>query len=282
MPRTSIHQLCLPSTTFEEDVRLAAEVGYDGLGIDTRKLDAGREAAQAELLRAAGLRAGVCCNRVWSILPTTNFPEPADPAERVADICAGIERLAPFAPDAVFVVLGASWPGGLDAAWRSVSDGLRRIHEAASRHGTTLAVEPMLREGGVRVAEPLVRSVDETIDVFERLGLDDASVVVDVWHLFDSPDLLAQLRRHARRVSAVQMCDYHEPRTWRDRLLPGDGEGDVPGILGALEAGGFDGWLDLEVFSDELWQAPPREFMARGLDAIHRSWAARHAPEALP
>ena len=136
MPRTSIHQLCLPLTTFEEDV-IAAEVGYDGLGIDTRKLDVGREAEQAALLRAAGLGAGVCCNRVWSILPTTNFPDPADPSERVADICAGIERLAPFAPDAVFVVLGASWPGGLDAAWPAVATGCagstRRPAGAGSR-----------------------------------------------------------------------------------------------------------------------------------------------------
>ena len=41
-------------------------------------------------------------------------------------------------------------------------------------------------------------------------------------------------------------------RSWKDRVLPGDGVIDLPAILGALEAGGFDGWFDMEIFGS--WQ----------------------------
>lgn len=276
-PRTSVNQLCLPATTFAEDVTLARRAGYAGLGISTGKLAAGRDEEDAALFRQSGLAAAVCCNAVWSILPTGNFTAPADPKDRIADICAGIERLARFRPASVFCALGVPDADPAEAAWPVVDDGLRRIHDAALAAGTTLSVEPMVREGGRVIARPLATSVEETIDLFGRLGFDDMSVVVDIWHLHDSDRFLESLRAFAGRVSAVQMCDYHPPRVWRDRLMPGDGAGHVREALAALDEGGFTGWLDLEVFSDELWELPPAEFMARGLTAIQDCWRARKA-----
>lgn len=267
----SVHELCLPNTTFAEDVEFARALGYDGLGIDAGKL--GDAVADLELWQESGLSAGVACAAVWSILPTGNFTAPSDPRERVAIICDGIRALAPFRPDSVFCVLGAE--GDDPAASRAaVDEGLRRIADVAGEHGTTLSVEPMVREGGRLVERPLVASIDQTLDLLDRLGI-GGSVVADIWHLWDSPGLLEEVRQHAGRISAVQMNDYHEPRVWRDRLLPGDGEGHVREVLGALDEGGFSGWLDLEVFSDELWELPAQEFLARGLAAMRRCWDER-------
>src|SRR5262249_48250671 len=156
-------------------------------------------------------------------------------------ICDGIRKLAPFRPDSVFCVLGAEGDDPV-AARAAVDDGLRRIAEVAAEHGTTVSIEPMIREGGRPVERPLVASVTETLDLLDRLGI-HGSVVVDIWHLWDSPGILDELRRHAGRVSALQMNDFHPPRVWRDRLLPGDGQGHVREVLAALDEGGFTGWL---------------------------------------
>jgi len=276
-PDISVNQLCLPRTTFAEDVRLAAELGYTGISIDVAKLGSGpdSDAAALEAFQRSGLKAAVCCNGNWSMLPIPNFPAPADARERIEDICAGALRLAPFQPDSFFVVLGQPGELTIDEAWRTIDDGLQKIHDVVAETGATLSIEVMTREGGRLIDQPMVASIVETLELLDRLGLDDVQIVADIWHLFDSPQFLDDLRRNAGRISALQMCDYHRPRRWRDRLMPGRGSGHVREALAALEEGGFTGWLDLEVFSDDLWKESPREFMALGLSSINQCWDER-------
>jgi sugar phosphate isomerase/epimerase len=62
------------------------------------------------------------------------------------------------------------------------------------------------------------------------------------------PDILDDLQKHADRFICIQINDRRRPRSWADRVLPGDGDLDLPGFFGALGSGGFKGWSDLEVF----------------------------------
>ena len=74
-------------------------------------------------------------------------------------------------------------------------------------------------------------------------------------------------------------------RTGADRVLPGDGVADLPTILGALERAGWDGYYDLEIFSDNgafghawpdsLWDVPAAELARRGREAFERVWEAQ-------
>ena len=59
---------------------------------------------------------------------------------------------------------------------------------------------------------------------------------------------------------------------------------DLPAIFGALEAASYDGWYDLEIFSDDgtfgtahadsLWALDPLELVERGRDGFLRTWQA--------
>ena len=70
-----------------------------------------------------------------------------------------------------------------------------------------------------------------------------------------------------------------------DRLLPGDGVADVPRILGLLDEAGWDGFYDLEIFSDNgafgnafpdsIWDWAPEELARRGRDAFFACWERR-------
>jgi sugar phosphate isomerase/epimerase len=82
------------------------------------------------------------------------------------------------------------------------------------------------------------------------------------------------------------VADWRQPtRGWADRVLPGDGVADLPAILGALERTGWDGYYDLEIFSDNgtfgnawpgsLWEVPAEELARAGREALARAWAAR-------
>ena len=97
---------------------------------------------------------------------------------------------------------------------------------------------------------------------------------------------LDDVRAAAHRLAGVHVNDWREPtRGWADRVLPGDGVAGVPAILAALEAAGWDGFYDLEIFSDDgtfgsaypdsLGGLAPLELARRGLESFTRCWEER-------
>jgi sugar phosphate isomerase/epimerase len=101
---------------------------------------------------------------------------------------------------------------------------------------------------------------------------------------------LDDLRKYADRFICIQVNDRRQPRSWADRLLPGDGALDLRGFFGALDAGGFKGWYDLEVFSDNgmwgdaypdsLYNLKPTEVANRAVTGFRKEWDKRKVPAA--
>src|SRR5262249_1746308 len=71
------------------------------------------------------------------------------------------------------------------------------------------------------------------------------------WHLWNTETVLEDIEREAPRFVGVHVADWGEPtRGWADRVLPGEGVAALPTILSALDSAGWDGFYDLEIFSD--------------------------------
>src|SRR6185437_1062619 len=94
------------------------------------------------------------------------------------------------------------------------------------------------------------------------------------------------IESHAHHFAGVHLNDWRNgTRGWADRVLPGDGVADVPAILAALERAGWDGYYDLEVFSDNgafgtaysdsLWDVEPAELVRRGRESFTYCWEER-------
>ena len=105
-----------------------------------------------------------------------------------------------------------------------------------------------------------------------------------VYHSWDEPGLHDQLRRYASRINSVQVCDIRQPeRSPFDRELPGRGRSVAPAIIATLLGAGYDGWWELEIFSDDgtygtalpdsYWAMPPRDFLTRAKKAFDESYA---------
>src|SRR5207248_7470933 len=90
-----------------------------------------------ERFRASGLEAAAAVPAVPSILPLPLMPGPADPAERVEAICAGIERLAQFEPACVLFLTG---PGDDGTA---TLEGIRTLAATGRPPGRRAALEPV-------------------------------------------------------------------------------------------------------------------------------------------
>ena len=142
-----------------------------------------------------------------------------------------------------------------------------------------VALEPI--HASARDDFTMVDNLPDTVDLLEEVG-EPMGILFDTWHLWDTPDVLDHIRAHAHRFPAVHVNDWRDPtRGWDDRALPGEGIMDLPAIFGALEAGGFDGWYELEIFStetypDSLLKLDPAELVRRGKAGFMQAWEARH------
>jgi sugar phosphate isomerase/epimerase len=278
-PRFSISQITTLASTFADDVRLYSAAELDGIGVWELKLTDGGDAEALELLEASGLGSAAAVPAIPSILPLPLMAGPADPAERIDAICASLHRLAPFRPSGVVCLTG---PGD---DRDTVVEGLRTIGAEAERAGVRVGLEPINRVGGEDWT--MISSLPEAVELLEDAGHAALGIQFDSWHLWDTPTLLDDIERHCDRFLGVHIADWREPtRSWADRVLPGDGVTDLPEILSALERSGWDGFYDLEIFSDNgafgnawpdsVWDWPPEDAVRRGRGAFERAWDARN------
>jgi sugar phosphate isomerase/epimerase len=215
-------------------------------------------------------------------LPHLGGPE--EPAERIDAFCRSLERLAPFAPSSIVCLTGTGLGRDEDEAHAIAVDGLATIAREAERLGLRIGLEPYQRTGGEEWT--IATSIPEAVQLIRDAGDPPAlGIQFDSWHLWNTPTLYDDIEREIDRFVGVHIADYREPtRGWADRALSGDGVGDLPRILSALDAAGWDGLYDIEIFSDDgtfgaeypdsFWAAPATETLARARAAFEQCWSA--------
>ena len=281
-PRVSVSQITTFRSSFAEDLREYAAAGLDGIGLWELKLPEDSDAEALELVEASGLELASAVPAVPSILPLPLLGGPDDPQERIEALCDSLERLAPFRPSGVVCLTGTGEGRDPDEARAVVVDGLRVVAAEAERLGLRVALEPYQRDGGGLWT--IASSIPEALELIRDAGGPAAlGLQFDVWHLWNTPTLFDDIESEIDRFVGVHVCDWRSPtRGFADRALPGDGAADVPAVLHALDAAGWDGLYDIEIFSDDgtfgseyddsLWALPAEEALARVRAAFERCW----------
>jgi sugar phosphate isomerase/epimerase len=281
-PQLSVIEFTTPMLTFAQDLETYRRAGFEAIGISENKLSDDR--ADLEQLRASGLVASSFFPAAGSILPRASATDEADPELRIATLVQSIHRVAPFGPAVCFVIPGPLGRYESAEAWERVVDGCRTLASAAANEGMRLAVEimhPTLAE-----EFSFLTSLQDGIRLIDDVDEPNVALALDLWHLDPDADDLADVRQHASRVASVHVNDRRDPtRSWCDRVLPGDGTLDLVGILGSLDQGGFRGWFELEVISDDgrvehdfpdsLWRRDPVELVSAGRTQFLALWERR-------
>jgi sugar phosphate isomerase/epimerase len=294
-PPLSVGEYTTPHLSFRDDLRVYREAGMAGIGIDAGLKLGGRETVSGEDLeafRASGLTATFCFPGLPTILPLTVMrAEPADPGTRVEAICRALEGLSVFEPVCFVCGTGPTGTLELDHARELAVSGLQRVARAAADVGATIAIEPM--HSSIADLYSWVTDLPGAVALLDDIGAPNTGILVDVWHLWDTPDLLQHIRTHVDRIVGVHVDDWREPtRSWSDRVLPGDGVADVRGILGVLDDAGYRGWYELEIFSDDgkfgndfedsLWKLDPVELLREGRRRFDEVWQSRRGDATAP
>ena len=287
-PRFSVIDSTTPHLELAEVLEISARVGATGIGLTETRLD--DVGTAAELVAASGLAVSGCFLSCSSILPPFDpasedpgRPELAEPEQRVSAMAEGIRRLAPLRPGFYYALSGPVGRRTVDAARSVVVDGLRELADVAAEFDAVVALELFHTS---LASWSYASTISEGIEILDATDRPNVALAADVWHLASGPRTLAELRACSRRIATVHIDDWREPtRGPRDRVLPGDGTADIPGILGSVDAGGFGGWYELEILSDDgtygddypdsLWKRDPFELVREGRQRFLAAWNAR-------
>ena len=198
---------------------------------------------------------------------------PADPAERVEALCASMARLARFEPASVVCLTGPAGDRSEAEARALVIDGLQQVAAAARAAGVRLGLEPTHPSESGETS--FLSSISEAIALLDEAGLDDVGVMVDTVHVWDTAGLEQEVALHCARVTGFHAADKLAPDA-PGRVLPGEGVTRPEELTALLRAAGFDGYLDIEIFStpEGFWGLPVDE-AARRAAAAARSLIAQ-------
>jgi len=255
--RLSLNQATVNKLTVAEAAGLCARHDIPAIGLWREHVaDAGLDSAAAAV-RAAGLHVSSLCRG--------GFFTHADPAARKAaieDNKAAIAEAAALGTDTLVLVSGGLVPGSRDIALarRLIADAIADLVPVAQSHGVRLAIEAL---HPVFAADRcVITRLGEALDLALTFPADAVGVVVDTYHVWWDAALRADIARAGERIASYQVCDWILPlpaNTLLGRGHVGDGHIDFPPITAAVAAAGYTGYIEVEIFNEEVWNAPPDE-----------------------
>jgi sugar phosphate isomerase/epimerase len=200
--------------------------------------------------------------RVTGLCRGGMFPaETADGRQKnIEDNLRAIDEAAALDADCLVLVVGGL-PGSskdIAGARRMVADGIAAMVPHARAAGVPLAIEPL---HPIYAADrACVNTLNQALDLCEMLG-EGVGVAIDVYHVWWDPKLAEAIARAGRmqRIFAHHICDWLVPTTdlLLDRGMMGDGVIDLKGIRGMIEAAGYRGPQEVEIFSVNNWWKRP-------------------------
>ena len=256
--RLSLNQATIKHATLPEAVDVCAALGIPGIGLWRDRLQETGARESAQLVRAAGLQVTSLCRGGFF-----THTDPAARAAAIADNLAALDEAAAVGAPTLVLVSGGLPPGSRDLvrARQLVADALGELAPRAGELGVRLGIEalhPMFCADRC-----VVSTLGQALDLAEQFPADQVGVVVDSYHVWWDPDLFAQIARAGAggRIVSFQLCDWVVPLP-ADVLMGrghlGDGSIDFAPMTAAVLATGYDGLVEVEIFNEDVWAAPPR------------------------
>ena len=156
-----------------------------------------------------------------------------------------------------------------------VEDGIGELLDYAKSAGMPLAIEPL--HPMYAADRACVNTLAQALDICDRLDPSKTGalgVALDVYHVWWDPDLYAGIKRAGRaRLLAFHVCDWLVPTRdlLLDRGMMGDGVIEIRKIREAVEAEGFAGFSEVEIFSELDWWTRPMDEVLATCIARHKS-----------
>ena len=268
----SLNQATTKHWSVAEAVVGCARVGIPAIGLWREQVAEVGVARAAKLVADAGLRVSSLCRGGFLTAADATGQRAA-----VEDNRRAIDEAAGLGTDTLVLVVGGLPPGSRDLAGarRLVADRIAELAPHAEAAGVRLALEPL---HPMYCADRAVLStLDQALELAAGFPPPVVGVVVDAFHVWWDPRVLPAIAAAAGRIASFQVCDWVLPLP-SDALLArgmmGDGFIDFRTLREAVEAAGYRGDTEVEIFNADIWAAPGDDVIA--------TVARRYLTEVLP
>jgi sugar phosphate isomerase/epimerase len=194
---------------------------------------------------------------------------PANTAEQrhnnLSDNFRAVDEALELNAACLVLVVGGLPAGSKDLAGarQQVHDGLNTLLEYARPRGMPLAIEPL--HPMYAADRACINSLKQANDLIDDLGDEGLGLAVDLYHTWWDADFHYEIQRAGKkRLLAFHICDWLNPTQdlLEDRGMMGDGVIDIRGFRLAVEALGYDGFHEVEIFSRlNWWMKDPDEVL---------------------
>jgi sugar phosphate isomerase/epimerase len=262
---TDLSRLCIHTiTTRPWDIEKAAK-NYAAAGV--KGVTVWRDALQnrnikrtGEMLRLHGLEVVSLCRGGF-------FPD-KDSHKRKASIDdnkRAIEEAFELGTNKIVLVCGADPAQSLEDSRKQIFDGISAIVPEAQASGIKLAIEPL--HPMYADTRSAINTLAQANDMTEALKTPWIGVAVDVYHVWWDPHLEKEIVRCGKNnaLLAFHICDWKTPTVdlLNDRGLMGEGCIPLRKIRSWVEATGFKGFNEVEIFSNEYWKLDQSLFLTK-------------------
>ena len=261
----SLSKLCIHTITtkpwrIEEAAKKFSSAGVKGITVWRDALE-GRDIKQTgQLLRDHDLTVVSLCRGGF-------FPS-ADVSKRKAaidDNRKAIEEAAELGTSMIVLVCGADPAQSLEDSRKQIRDGIATILPEAQAARVKLAIEPL--HPMYADTRSAINTLAQANEMAEELNSPLVGVVVDVYHLWWDHLLENEIKRCGENgnLMAFHICDWKVPTTdlLLDRGIMGEGCIPVKKIRSWVEATGFNGFNEVEIFSTAYWKEDQADYLQR-------------------
>lgn len=262
LSRFSINQMTVRQLSLPELADACVHLGVPAVGLWREPVQSYGVDATAKLVREAGLTVTTLCRG--------GFFTAIDPDERaaaLADNRRAVEEAATLGTDTLVLVSGGLPAGSKDlhGARERIADALAELGPYAEQHGVRLAIEPL--HPMFASDRCVVSTLTQALDLAERFPAHQVGVTVDTYHIWWDDQAPAQIARAGAggRIHTFQLADWTTPLpegVLNGRGQIGDGAIDMREWQGYVEAAGYTGSIEVELFNDGLWARDGREVLA--------------------
>jgi len=273
LSRFSINQETVKQLSLPELADACGKLGITQVGLWRGPVQEYGPTAAARLVADAGLTVTSLCRG--------GFLTALDPVERsraLDDNRAAVDEAATLGTGTLVLVSGGLPAGSRDlrGARERIADALAELAPYAGERGVRLAIEPL--HPMFASDRCVVSTLAQALDLAERLPSDQVGVVVDTYHVWWDEAAPAQITRAGQggRLAAFQLADWVTPLpegVLLGRGQLGDGAVDLRGFRELVDAAGYEGPIEVEIFNPALWARD-------GLDVLAET-AERYVRHAL-
>ncbi|NUV69533.1 sugar phosphate isomerase/epimerase [Streptomyces sp. CAI-121] len=262
LARLSINQETIKQWSLPELAEGCVKAGIDKAGLWRAPVQAYGVERTARLLADAGIGVtSLCRGGFFTAL------DPAERARALDDNRAAIDEAAALSTDTLVLVSGGLPPGSRDlhGARERVAEALAELAPYAAARGVRLAIEPL--HPMYASDRCVVSTLAQALDLAERFPAEQVGVVVDTYHLWWDDRAPEQIARAGAggRIHSFQLADWITPLpagVLLGRGQLGDGSVDFRAFRRDVEAAGFDGPIEVEIFNEALWARDGAEVLA--------------------